>query len=293
MSNVNEIVDKFGGQSALAKLLGKGQTTVQYWVNTGNIPIKWHSEILKLANDQKIDLCPEDFILSEGLTQNINKTENLVAIMPSKGPTQDQYTLNLGIEKQKEIDGIGMGVLSDGTAFLTGRGLARLCGIDSKHIRSITTDWLFDQEKSTSTPVIKKGNFVAMFNGNVLIDIEYMKKNIDKTPMIEARPLRYFNGTDKSKGVRRIGHIKGAMSSFWKDKFSQDERVMNNDGLKKIYIEGHNLNPDKELIVYCTGGLEASMNWYITHEHMGFKNVKIYDASMREWGNRDDTPMEI
>ena len=154
-------------------------------------------------------------------------------------------------------------------------------------------DWLFDQEKSTSTPVIKKGNFVAEFNKDVLVDIEYMRKNIDKTPMIEARPLRYFNGTDKSKGVRRLGHIKGAMSSNWQDKFSQDERILNDDGLKKIYIKGHNLNPDKELIVYCTGGLEASMNWYITHEHMGFKNVKIYDASMREWGNRDDTPMEL
>lgn len=31
----------------------------------------------------------------------------------------------LAIEKQVEIDGVGMGVLSDGTPYLTGCGLAR------------------------------------------------------------------------------------------------------------------------------------------------------------------------
>ena len=154
-------------------------------------------------------------------------------------------------------------------------------------------DWLDEQgPESTSTPVIKKGDFVAQFNNDVLVDLEYTKKNIDKTPMIEARPLKFFDGTAKSKGVRRVGHIKGAMSSYWKDKFNQDETIVENDKLKEIYIQGHKLNPSKELIVYCTGGLEASMNWYITSEHMGFKDVKVYDASMREWGNRDDTPME-
>ncbi len=55
--------------------------------------------------------------------------------------TSEQGVLNLQIEKQIEIDGIGMGVLSDGTAFLNGRGLARLCGIDSSRISEMGTDW--------------------------------------------------------------------------------------------------------------------------------------------------------
>ena len=47
----------------------------------------------------------------------------------------------LQIEKQIEVDGVGMGVLSDGTAFLNGRGLARLCGIDSSRISEMSADW--------------------------------------------------------------------------------------------------------------------------------------------------------
>jgi DNA-binding transcriptional regulator YdaS (Cro superfamily) len=33
MSTAKEIIEKFGGQSALAKLLGKKQSTVHHWSN--------------------------------------------------------------------------------------------------------------------------------------------------------------------------------------------------------------------------------------------------------------------
>lgn len=49
--------------------------------------------------------------------------------------------LSLAIEKEVEIDGIGMGVFSDGTPYLTGRGLARLCGVDNASIVRIGAEW--------------------------------------------------------------------------------------------------------------------------------------------------------
>lgn len=62
------------------------------------------------------------------LTQNSRTTKN-----SNQG--------ELFIDKQREIDGVGMGVLSDGTAFLTGRGLARLCGISSTRISELAQGW--------------------------------------------------------------------------------------------------------------------------------------------------------
>jgi hypothetical protein len=52
-----------------------------------------------------------------------------------------QLELGLTVAKEVEIDGIGMGVLSDGTPYLTGRGLARMCGIDQKAIVEMTSQW--------------------------------------------------------------------------------------------------------------------------------------------------------
>lgn len=55
--------------------------------------------------------------------------------------TPAQGELPLEIAKEVEIDGVGMGVLSDGTPYLTLRGLARMCGVDHTNILRITNGW--------------------------------------------------------------------------------------------------------------------------------------------------------
>lgn len=60
MSTASEVVAKFGGQSALARLIGKGPSTVQYWIKAGSIPGKWHSELFRIASERGIDLSPGD-----------------------------------------------------------------------------------------------------------------------------------------------------------------------------------------------------------------------------------------
>jgi hypothetical protein len=62
MNAAQRIVDKFGGQSVLAKLIGKGQSTVQYWTKSGAIPSKWQAKLLAIAQDQGIDLTASDFV---------------------------------------------------------------------------------------------------------------------------------------------------------------------------------------------------------------------------------------
>ena len=57
-----QIINRFGGQSALAGLLGKRQSTVQHWSRTGRIPSQWHEKLLELARRQGIALEPRDFV---------------------------------------------------------------------------------------------------------------------------------------------------------------------------------------------------------------------------------------
>lgn len=60
----------------------------------------------------------------------------------------EQLRLDLQIAVEREVDGVGMGVLSDGTPFLSIRGLARMCGVDHANIIRITADWLDKPLKS-------------------------------------------------------------------------------------------------------------------------------------------------
>ncbi|WP_084112572.1 hypothetical protein [Belnapia moabensis] len=52
-----------------------------------------------------------------------------------------QLGLKLEIAAEREIDGVGMGVLNNGAPFLTLRGLARMCGVDHAQIIRITSAW--------------------------------------------------------------------------------------------------------------------------------------------------------
>ncbi len=52
--------------------------------------------------------------------------------------TPPQIEMDLVVRQEREVNGIEMGVLSDGTPYLTGRGLARLCGVDQKAIVQVT-----------------------------------------------------------------------------------------------------------------------------------------------------------
>lgn len=66
-----------------------------------------------------------------------------------------QASLPFKVEKQSEIEGIGMGVLNDGTPFLNQRGLARLAGVENAHIGTISSQW-DDQEQKPRITTIKE-----------------------------------------------------------------------------------------------------------------------------------------
>jgi hypothetical protein len=61
------------------------------------------------------------------------------SVLEEIAPAQGNFEFQ--VEKQAEIGGIGMGVLSDGTPFLHQRGLARLCGVENAHIGTISAQW--------------------------------------------------------------------------------------------------------------------------------------------------------
>ncbi len=62
MNAAQKVIAKFGGQTALAQLIGKGQSTVQHWGKTGVIPAKWQGKLIELAQNNGINLSSSDFL---------------------------------------------------------------------------------------------------------------------------------------------------------------------------------------------------------------------------------------
>lgn len=66
-----------------------------------------------------------------------------IAKYPTRNRASDpmQPELELHVERESNRDGIGMGVLSNGTPFLTQRAIGDLCGLRNKYIGLISTEW--------------------------------------------------------------------------------------------------------------------------------------------------------
>jgi myo-inositol-1-phosphate synthase len=56
------VIRRFGGQSALAGLLGRRQSTIEHWASTGRIPAQWHQPLMSLARERGIVLEARDFV---------------------------------------------------------------------------------------------------------------------------------------------------------------------------------------------------------------------------------------
>ncbi|HKW71617.1 MAG TPA: inositol-3-phosphate synthase [Candidatus Dormibacteraeota bacterium] len=59
------VIRRFGGQSALAQLLGRTQSTVEHWASTGWIPAQWHQPLMSLARSRGVALEARDFVESQ------------------------------------------------------------------------------------------------------------------------------------------------------------------------------------------------------------------------------------
>lgn len=100
----------------------------------------------------------------EEISLNASKI-NVLA--PKSGPkeiTVPQGVLGLDIDKDADVNGIGMGVLSDGTPYLNQRGLAALCGVQNAHIGTISSQWNDLEQKQrikSIKAVLLKAGFTA------------------------------------------------------------------------------------------------------------------------------------
>lgn len=154
--------------------------------------------------------------------------------------------------------------------------------------------WVFEHERLTSSisPDSKdEGNILVKPQEHLLVSLDMLQSNLSSVKILDARSPQMYYGVERSNKVSSIGHISHASSSYYKDKFLKDTTLRTQQELDEIYIYGHEIKKNDEVIVYGDNVFTASMEFYILYKHMGFKNTKLYEASLLEWGNALDLPI--
>jgi len=97
----------------------------------------------------------------------------------------------------------------------------------------------------------------------------------------------YYGATVRAK---RGGAIPGAIHVEWTRNLNDDGKFKPAAELRRVYQDA-GVTPDREVISYCQGGYRAAHS-YLALRLLGYPRVRNYIGSWKEWGDRDELPIE-
>jgi thiosulfate/3-mercaptopyruvate sulfurtransferase len=127
----------------------------------------------------------------------------------------------------------------------------------------------------------------------IFVDKNDIKAAIGKTDTLTLNALSHEQHKGSGGVVYgRPGRITGSSCVPAASLFGPDKTLKPIAELRQAF-EGVGAAPDKRVLVYCGGGIAASLDAFVLTAILGHKNVAVYDNSMQEWSNDASLPMEV
>lgn len=144
-------------------------------------------------------------------------------------------------------------------------------------------------------PRYKPTKFALRDNPSIRVSLSDVKNLIGKPGVvfIDPRPPELFRG-EKDVWIRN-GHIPGARNIPWPT-FTQADNPQENlknphqlkplDEIRKLLAE-RNIKPTDNIIVSCSTGREATLQYVVLKHLLGYPKVRVYEGSWTEYSTTD------
>ena len=228
--------------------------------------------------------------------------------------------LNAGGSFQKEIDGVsglippaeevaavlaGVGATADSTivfydqrgSIWASRGLWVLSVYGHDDVRLLDGDFpLWETEgraASTETPAVVSSSyaFASDPNNDVIAGWDEIIASIDDPSVLvcDARSPEEYAGRDVR--ADRGGHIPESLNVEWSRAIGEDGRFLPADELRELY-DGEGVVAGNTVYTLCQTAVRATHTWFVLSDLLGYPDVRVYDGSWTEYGNREDSPID-
>jgi thiosulfate/3-mercaptopyruvate sulfurtransferase len=110
-------------------------------------------------------------------------------------------------------------------------------------------------------------------------------------PGVSIVDTRAWDESQAAHRAKRGGAIPGAVHVEWTRNLTTEGTYKSPDDLRRMYA-AVGVTPEREVVTYCQGGYRAA-HTYLALRLLGFPRVRNYTGSWKEWGDRDDLPIDV
>jgi thiosulfate/3-mercaptopyruvate sulfurtransferase len=154
--------------------------------------------------------------------------------------------------------------------------------------------WVWEKHPTAQEyPVLLPKKFFGRVKQESLAEKKWVRDRLlaKNVVIVDVRPPKQYSG-EEGEEIRQ-GHIPGARNIFWETTLEGDEiRVWKKkEDLENLFAES-GVMKNKEIIVYCSTGREASHIYFTLRYFLGFPNVRLYRGSWVEWAADKNLPIK-
>lgn len=174
--------------------------------------------------------------------------------------------------------------------------------LERSGVRDVSVlDGGFAGYKASGQPVTKEypkyqfTRFSLQDNPAIRVSLNQVKTLIGKpgVAFVDPRPGDLFRG-EKNIWVRN-GHIPGAKNIPWptfteaenpQEDLKNPHKLKSLDAIRKILAD-KNIKPSDDVIVTCSTGREATLQYIVLKHLLGYPKVRVYEGSWTEYSTTD------